>query len=193
MPLRDRLEQSRFRGLLWVSLVLGQRRRAEALVRRRLDRHPGDPHALATRAHLRLDAGDPAGAIAALEHLVAQAPQTAQAWFNLGFLHEAAGRIAQAEAAFRRATEIAPGLDQAWYGLGLCLIRLGRLDEAVQALHRNTALQPMNPFGWYQLAHVHLERQEPEEARRILRHLRRFEPRVAAQLERETGLGGAAA
>ncbi|HEY0674990.1 MAG TPA: tetratricopeptide repeat protein, partial [Immundisolibacter sp.] len=76
----------------------------------------------------------------------------------------------------------------AWYGLGLVLIRLGRLDEAVAALKRNTQLQPMSPYGWYQLARVHVDRHEPEEARKIIRHLHRFEPKVAAQLVRETGL-----
>jgi hypothetical protein len=57
------------------------------------------------------------------------------------------------------------------------------------ALRKNTELQPMSPYGWYQLARVHVDRQEPEEAARIIRHLKKFEPKVAAQLERETGLG----
>ena len=56
------------------------------------------------------------------------------------------------------------------------------------ALERNTKLQPMSPYGWYQLARVHMDRHEPEEARKIIRHLQGFEPKVAAQLERETGL-----
>ena len=79
-------------------------------------------------------------------------------------------------------------MDRAWYGLALCRIRQTRWDEAVSALQRNTELQPMSPHGWYQLARVHLERGEPEQARHLLRHLHRFEPKVAAQLERETGL-----
>jgi tetratricopeptide (TPR) repeat protein len=81
-----------------------------------------------------------------------------------------------------------PKLDRAWYGLGLSLIRQGRLDEAIDALKRNTELQPMSPFGWYQLARVHANRSEPEKARKIIAHLQRFEPQVAAQLQRETGL-----
>jgi hypothetical protein len=46
----------------------------------------------------------------------------------------------------------------------------------------------MSPYGWYQLARVHVDRREPEKARRIIAHLRGFEPKVAAQLARETGL-----
>jgi predicted Zn-dependent protease len=72
--------------------------------------------------------------------------------------------------------------------MGLVLIRLQRYDEAVVALKRNTELQPMSPYGWYQLARVHVDRREPQEAVKIIRHLKGFEPKVAAQLERETGL-----
>ena len=80
-----------------------------------------------------------------------------------------------------------------WYGLALSLIRQRRFDEALIALRKNTELQPMSPYGWYQLARVHVDRQEPDEAAKIIRHLRKFEPKVAAQLERETGLGQARA
>ena len=79
-------------------------------------------------------------------------------------------------------------MDRAWYGLALVLIHERRFDEAVLALKKNTELQPMSPFGWYQLARVHVDRQEPDEAMKIIRHLKGFEPKVAAQLERETGL-----
>ena len=72
--------------------------------------------------------------------------------------------------------------------MGLILIRQQRYDEAVTALKRNTELQPMSPYGWYQLARVHVDRRNPEEAVKIIRHLKGFEPKVAAQLERETGL-----
>ena len=46
----------------------------------------------------------------------------------------------------------------------------------------------MSPFGWYQMARVHVDLHQPEEARAVIRHLKGFEPKVAAQLERETGL-----
>ena len=93
-----------------------------------------------------------------------------------------------AEAAFRRATELSPTLDRAWYGLGLSLIAQSRLEEALSPLRRSTELQPMSPHAWYQLARVHAQRGETEQARAIIEHLRRFEPRVAAQLTGETGL-----
>jgi tetratricopeptide (TPR) repeat protein len=190
MPLK--LEQ-RLPGLMrWQAigcLFFGRTERAEQLFGRILQRLPGDAHALASRSHLRARAGRQAAAIEDAQALVAAHPQRSAAdWFNLGFLLEAAGRAADAEPAFRRAVALDERLDRAWYGLALVLIRQGRHDEAMIALEHNTRLQPMSPHGWYQLARLQVQRREPEAARRIIRHLQGFEPKVAAQLQRETGL-----
>ena len=154
----------------------------------RLRRHPQDAYALVNRAHAHAQAGNKRQAIDDLRALVAAHPDRSAAdWFNLAFLQEGEGDISAAEANFRRALAMDPKLDRAWYGLGLVLIRQHRYDEAAAALKRNTELQPMSPYGWYQLARVHMVRQQPEEARRIIAHLKGFEPKVAAQLEREIG------
>jgi tetratricopeptide (TPR) repeat protein len=170
------------------ALALGLKGPVPELIERLLTEYPGDAYGLASRAHLRAQTGERAAAIADYRELVARQPQQTQAWFNLGFLLEQHGELEAAEAAFRRAVELDPKLDRAWYGLGLALIRQRRFDDAVAALKRNTELQPMSPHGWYQLARVHVDRQQPDEAVKIIHHLRGFEPKVAAQLERETGL-----
>lgn len=171
------------------ALVLGRRDMARAVFDQILTRWPQDAYALASRAHLLAQRGERAAAIADLQTLLAAWPtRSAGDWFNLAYLLEAEDRLEAAEAAFRRALALDADLDRAWYGLGLCLIRLQRPEAAIEALRRNTQLQPMSPYGWYQLARVHMDRQEPEETRRIIAHLKGFEPKVAAQLERETGL-----
>jgi len=149
---------------------------------------PGDVHALASRAQIEDLLGRLEKAVSLQRQLVTQVPAQAAAWFNLGFMLEKAAVLDEALAAFEQATRLSPKLDRAWYGMGLVLIRLQRFDEAADALRKNTELQPMSPYGWYQLARVHVDRQEPDEARRIIRYLQGFEPKVAAQLERETGL-----
>ena len=164
-------------------LTIGRRQSAISVFDAMLQRWPNDAYALASRAHLHAETGATALALADAERLVEQHPDRKAAdWFNLGFLRDAMDQHPAAEAAFRRALTLDPKLDRAWYGLGLSLIRQGRLDDAVDALKRNTELQPMSPFGWYQLARVHANRSEPEKARRIIAHLQRFEPKVAAQL-----------
>jgi tetratricopeptide (TPR) repeat protein len=177
----------KLQALFW--LALGQAARAHALFDLLLAQWPSDAYALASRAHLLAQTQRQDDAIADLQALVAAHPQRSAAdWFNLAFMLEARERLADAEAAFRRALALDDKLDRAWYGLGLVLIRLERPSEALPALRRNTELQPMSPYGWYQLARVHANAQQTEEAIRIIRHLKGFEPKVAAQLERETGL-----
>ena len=180
-----------YRWLRWRAmalLVLGRTAAAETCFDDMVRRWPDDAYALASRAHLRSQAGRRSQAIADMQRVVELPGATPAHWYNLGFLLDEAERYADAEPAFRRAIELKPELDQAWYGLGLVLIRLQRLDEAVAALERNTKLQPMSPYAWYQLARVQVDRAKPDEARKIIRHLKGFEPKVAAQLERETGL-----
>jgi len=185
------IDRLRYLGLKWRALfwlTLGCRQRASALFLQMRDEYPRDAYALASQAHLLAQAGRRTEALRLMDLLIEVEPVRAAHWFNRGFLLEELGELAQAETSLRRATELDPGLDRAWYGLGLVLIRLGRLDEAVPVLKKNTQLQPMSPYGWYQLARVHMDRQEPDEARRIIAHLKSFEPKVAAQLERETGI-----
>ena len=178
--------------LKWQAIALLMLNRRDAALRcfaAMLVSRPGDRYALASQAHVLAQQGRMKDALATQERLVreGQAPLAAD-WFNLGYLLEELGHPERAEQALRRALEIDPKMDRAWYGLALVLIQARRYDEAVVALRKNTELQPMSPFGWYQLARVHVDRHEPEEAVKIIRHLRGFEPKVAAQLERETGL-----
>lgn len=169
-------------------LVLGRQRAALALFDLMATRWPDDVYTLASRAHLRSQLGQVHAALVDSKRLTELRSNHASTWFNHGFMLEAADRWDEALAAFTRATELGPELDRAWYGMGLVLIRLKRYDEAVVALKRNTELQPMSPYGWYQLARVHVDRHEPEAATKIIKHLQGFEPKVAAQLARETGL-----
>jgi tetratricopeptide (TPR) repeat protein len=170
-------------------LVLARHDAAHEIFSAMLRRWPDDAYALASRAHLNAQLGHRDEALADAQALTRTHPQRSAAdWFNLAYLLADAGRHAEAEPIFRQAITLDPKLDRAWYGLGLTLIHLRRLDEAITALKRNTELQPMSPYGWYQLARVQFECHMPQEARKIIRHLKGFEPKVAAQLERETGL-----
>jgi tetratricopeptide (TPR) repeat protein len=172
-------------------LVIGRNKPALDIFEQMLRRWPNDGYALSSRSHIRAQAGERDAAIGDMQALVAAQPDGSAAyWFNLAFLLGEANRHAEAEPAFRRALALDPKLDRAWYGLGLTLIHLQRPIEAIAALKKNTELQPMSPYGWYQLARVQFDRQEPEETKKIIRHLKGFEPKVAAQLERETGLVG---
>lgn len=169
-------------------LLFGRNEQALQVFSEMVERFDERVYPRASRAHLHAQAGRHQAALDDYEVLLRQHPDDARNWFNLGYVLELLGRWDEALAAFRRASDLSPDLDRAWYGQGLVLIRLQRFDEAIAALKRNTELQPMSPYGWYQLARAHVDSRQPDEAVRIIRHLKGFEPKVAAQLERETGL-----
>jgi tetratricopeptide (TPR) repeat protein len=149
---------------------------------------PNDVLALNTLGYNELNDRRQLQALGFFERALALTPANANAHFNVGFVCEALGRSQEAEQAFRKALQIDEKLDRAWYGLGLVLVRQQRFEESLVAFQRNTELQSMSPYAWYQMARVHMEMQAPDKALEVMRHLNGFEPKVAAQLERETGL-----
>jgi tetratricopeptide (TPR) repeat protein len=149
---------------------------------------PGDSDVVATIAHLKAAAGGRREAIALIHQALDIDPKRAAYWFNLGFLQQEEGDHQQALDSFERALKLDEKLDRAWYGKALSLIKLGRIEEAIEPLQRNTELQPMSPYGWYQLAHVYHRLGDSAKVARVIRKLSGFEPKVAKQLERETGV-----
>lgn len=170
-------------------LFLGMQDRARDTFHDMLVRWPDDAYVLQSLANLEAAGGHLARAALHLRRLVSLTPTSGAAWFNLAYVLEQQELAEEAEQAFRKTIELEPTIDRAWYGLGLTLIRQGRLEEAIVALKRNTEMQPMSPYGWYQMARVHIDLGQRAEAARVIRHLEGFEPKVAAQLRRETGIG----
>jgi tetratricopeptide (TPR) repeat protein len=171
-----------------VLLVFGLRTQAHAVFQDILDINPQDVLALNSLGYNELNNRHLVQALEYFERALTLTPNNANAHFNVGFVCEELGRSQEAELAFRKALEMDEKMDRAWYGLGLVLVRQRRFDESLVAFKRNTELQSMSPYAWYQMARVHMELHQPEKTLEIMRHLKGFEPKVAAQLERETGL-----
>ena len=188
VPLATRLQRLLLVWRAKVLLFVGLRVQAKEVFLEMLARSPSDVLALNSLAYDALQSRHPGIALGYYARALALQPHVSNAHFNHAFVAEELGQLDVAEQGFRAALALEEKMDRAWYGLALVLVRTGRLDEALMALKRNTTLQPMSPFGWYQMARVHMDLQQPEEARAVIRHLRGFEPKVAAQLERETGL-----
>ena len=168
-----------------VAVLLGRKRRSIELMQ---DVLCLDPDRAATRnalANLLFETGDAAGAVEQFVRLLERWPDDADAWFNLGFIHESRDDLANAERCFRRALELNPKIDRAWYGLGLTLIRVGRLTEAIDAFRKNIALQPFSPYGFYQLAMTYHHLGRDGEAMQVHAELAKFEPKYAATLKRD--------
>jgi tetratricopeptide (TPR) repeat protein len=168
-----------------LAVLLGRRTRSIELMRDVLRLDPDDAESRSALGNLLVEAGDPVAAVEQFVLLVERWPENAEAWFNLGFIHESRDDLANAERCFRRALQLNAKIDRAWYGLGLTLIRGGRLDEAVDALKKNIELQPFSPYGYYQLGMTYHHLGRDEDARRVEQKLRNFEPKYAATLRRD--------
>ena len=169
-------------------LVFGLRAKAHDTFQEILEINPADALALNSLGYEELNNLHLVQALSYFERALVQTPNNANAHFNVGFVCEELGRSQEAEVAFKAALQLDEKFDRAWYGLGLVLVRQRKLEESLEAFKRNTQLQSMSPFAWYQMARVHMELNQPDEALAVMRHLKGFEPKVAAQLERETGL-----
>ena len=169
-------------------LVFGLRAKAHDTFQEILEINPADVLALNSLGYEELNNRHLVQALSFFERALVQTPNNANAHFNVGFVCEELGRSQEAEVAFKAALQLDEKFDRAWYGLGLVLVRQRKLEESLEAFKRNTQLQSMSPFAWYQMARVHMELNQPDEALAVMRHLKGFEPKVAAQLERETGL-----
>ena len=169
-------------------LVFGLRAKSHETFQEILEINPADALALNSLGYAELNNRHLVQALSYFERALVQTPNIANAHFNVGFVCEELGRSQDAEVAFKAALQLDEKFDRAWYGLGLVLVRQRKLEESLEAFKRNTQLQSMSPFAWYQMARVHMELNQPDEALGVMRHLKGFEPKVAAQLERETGL-----
>ncbi|MFM0052205.1 tetratricopeptide repeat protein [Caballeronia grimmiae] len=76
------------------------------------------------------------------ERAIAEHPQHAGAYNNLGNLYEQRERLPEAEAMFRRALELDPGSPGVHYNLGNVLAKQERIADAEQSLRRALELQP---------------------------------------------------
>lgn len=171
-----------------ILLVCGMREAAMQVFEAILVRKPGDVQAMNSLGYEALRGNHPLRALGYFEQVLKVDAANSNAQFNCAYALEELGRLPEAESAFKAAIALDEKADRAWYGLSLVLIRLGRLEEALVALKRNTKLQPMSPYGWYQMARVHINLGQADKARDVITHLNGFEPKVAAQLERETGI-----
>jgi tetratricopeptide (TPR) repeat protein len=149
---------------------------------------PHDAGVVAKIAFMKAQNGGRPQAIQLLEESLRMDPKSAYTWFNLGYLQQEEQRHDEALASFDQAVALDAKLDRAWYGKALSLIKLGRLEEAIQPLQKNVKLQPMSPYGYYQLAHLQNRLGLKEDVATTILRLSRFEPKVAKQLEKETGV-----
>lgn len=149
---------------------------------------PKDPKPYTTAAHCKADQNKNLEAEILLRKALEVDPGYAPAWFNLGFLTQKREDHDEALRCFDMAVRFHEKMDRAHYGRALSLIALNRPEEAKAALQRTIDLQPMSPYGYYQLASLHHKLGDEKACIKLVKKLHKFEPQLAAQLQRETGV-----
>lgn len=104
-----------------------------------------------------LAAGQPARAADVLEHVVAEAAPSADAWNALGVARAQLGRHAPSREAFDQAVRLAPSAARIRFNRALALLQSGDPTRAAAELSEITRQSPGFIDGWKLLATVHHE------------------------------------
>lgn len=157
-----------FRRAVLLALVAGcgssQSRPAEPPPVEMVSRPPASPDVL--RGERLLTEGKVGEAKSVFEAALADDPNDARAWLDLGLVHEATGDWTSAERAYRRATEIDGHFAEAFNNLGVLLRERGKLAEATTMLERAVALDPRLTAARFNLGLAYEEQGKLAEAER---------------------------
>lgn len=134
-----------------------------------------------TQAEDAIEKKDYATAQPLLEKVVAANPANYQAWFDLGFVHNAQGKTEDSIAAYRKSVAAKPDVFEPNLNLGLMLAKTGNPD-AEQFLRAATKLKPTahidegHARAWLSLAHV-IEATKPDDAIAAYREASKLQPK----------------
>lgn len=184
----NRIERWFYERLATWCMVFRQPKIAREYWGRILAAHPNDTRILAMLAHQEAVEGKDAAAIALYERIVQLDPTDKASFFNYGFVLQKTGDHAKAVRAFEAALKLDDKLDRAWFGKGLSHVALQQPELAIEAFKKTNKLQPMSPHGYYELAKVQCATGDRDGCENTMRRLKEFDPKVAAQLEDETGI-----
>jgi hypothetical protein len=118
-------------------------------------------------------------ALAAQQRLVAERPQDAAVWNDLGNLLVLAGQPSEAEAAYRRASSIDPRRSSALFNLGLLLQQEGKTSEARQLYEKVLEIDPRYAWAHYQLGTLYERKGDRSRAVRQYAQAFTLDPQLA--------------
>jgi len=116
------------------------------------------------------------GAAEGFAAVIKQAPNFAEAHFNLGLVNEERGHYDEAIASFQRALALKPHLHGANLFLGITEFRLNHLDKAHAAVAKETVSFPKDASAWMWLGVVCLAQDKAEDAAEALDKAAKLKP-----------------
>ena len=169
-------------GLIQRAVAALQRRawgEAAELAQSVLERFGPEANALMVLASVRIQAGDPTGAIALYEQARALMPAHVHVLVNLAALYRAAGRLSEARGALDAALQVDASFAVAHHNLGNLLGDLGERAEAVRRYERAAALDPRYPDPLAALAGIAADEHRLVDARALAQRALQLAPQNA--------------
>ncbi len=168
-------------GHLWLQVLprgSGDRRMEleEALMRRRLEKYPGDFWARMKLGGVMMARLDTAGAEQMLEQAVRLQPENPEAHNLLGSALQRLGRQKEAIEQFRAAVRYRPDYGNARYNLALALVRAGKLGEATENFRKVAEAFPEDAMVWASLGELLNEQGRYAEALEVFEKAMKLNP-----------------
>ena len=137
-----------------------------------------DLNVLLQEAEDALGKKDYEAALAPLKAVTGAAPDSADAWFYLGYAYHRLHQEADARAAYERAVQLNPELYQAQVNLGLILLGLKDVSAALPHLQKAVALKPAEARPHLDLGDALQASGQVSEAQNELRRALELDPRL---------------
>jgi len=112
---------------------------------------PGNPSIEIALGVALVQSGEPAAALAPLEHAVTLSPASKDAWNALGLARAATGDVDGSGKAFERALAAAPRFTPALVNWCETLVKAGRVPDAIEIASAATERHPDDPDAWFTL------------------------------------------
>ncbi len=133
-------------------------------------------NALFLEGNRHLSAGDAHAAMQCFQEATLLAPDFAEAYANLGMLHDQEGRHSEAERLYRLSISLNPGHAQTHMNLGVLLFTQKRFDEAQAAYRRALKLCPESDAAWSNLGALKAYTKQEREAERCYKRALAINP-----------------
>ena len=149
----------------------------------------GEPRSRHALALVLSEAGRQKEAYDVLQKILADDPNDARAFEQMGLIELRLGHWQQARDLSRKAVDLRPALPMAWNNLGVALYQLGNAGEAVDAWQRAVDLQPSLWDALWNLGLKAAEIGRPKQARAALERFVAGAPRrYAGDVQKARGL-----
>ncbi len=144
------------------------------VVDRILKIEPGNKNALELKAVALFSMGGKGEALKILQQRLEEEKNRSDLHFNLGLFLLSMERTPEAKAALERALELNPYIIRAWYYSGMVNEMQGQSDKALENYRRALEIEPGFGRGYLALGRLLLREGQGEEARRYLRHGKKY-------------------